>query len=222
LAPEPALVVLDEPFSALDTGLRAQVRAEVVAALRASGTTAVLVTHDQHEALSTADEVAVLLGGHIAQVADPHAVYTTPASIEVATFVGDTVVLAGYRRGARVESVLGTLVADGDRAGPDSRLRTTTVTGPTAVVRPEQLDVGPPSGAGAGGFGADGTVTGSAFFGHDALVTVVLADGTEVRARLQAGAVPRTGAPVRVTVRSAVLTFPVADTPATDVLTQAQ
>jgi iron(III) transport system ATP-binding protein len=88
LAPEPPLIVLDEPFSSLDAGLRAQVRDDVVAVLRRAGTTALLVTHDQQEALAVADQVAVLLDGAVAQAGQPEAVYRHPASLAVATFVG--------------------------------------------------------------------------------------------------------------------------------------
>jgi iron(III) transport system ATP-binding protein len=82
LAPEPALVLLDEPFTALDAGLRAEVRDQVRSALRAAGAAAVLVTHDQQEALGAADVVAVLRYGRVVQAGSPRAVYGAPADLE--------------------------------------------------------------------------------------------------------------------------------------------
>ncbi|MBC7373654.1 MAG: ABC transporter ATP-binding protein, partial [Frankiales bacterium] len=84
LAPRPSLVLLDEPFSALDAGLRATVRAEVRASLQAAGAAAVLVTHDQQEALSVADVVAVVRDGQVVQAGDPWSVYAQPADLGVA------------------------------------------------------------------------------------------------------------------------------------------
>ena len=103
LAPRPALILLDEPFSNLDASLRARVRAEVREILRAANTTAVFVTHDQEEALSLVDQVAVMLDGSVEQVASPHELYTNPANRAVAEFIGDANFLArcwprGYRR----------------------------------------------------------------------------------------------------------------------------
>jgi iron(III) transport system ATP-binding protein len=79
LAPSPSLVLLDEPFSALDAALRAETRQATAAALSAVGATALLVTHDQAEALSMGDQVAVLRGGRLVQVASPRVLYGHPA-----------------------------------------------------------------------------------------------------------------------------------------------
>ena len=89
LAIEPTVVLLDEPFASLDTHLRASVRADVQQIFRASGTTAILVTHDQSEALSVADQVAVLRDGTIAQCAAPQELYSRPADPAVARFIGE-------------------------------------------------------------------------------------------------------------------------------------
>ena len=98
LAPSPKLVLLDEPFDALDAGLRTQVRAEVRAVLRESGATALLVTHDQEEALSLADVVAVMRDGAIVQAADPQTLYRDPVDAQLAGFLGDAVLLDGELR----------------------------------------------------------------------------------------------------------------------------
>ena len=80
LASRPRLVLLDEPFAALDASLRSTVRADVLGALRATGTTGVLVTHDQDEALSAADYVAVLRDGTVTQAGTPAEVYSPPST----------------------------------------------------------------------------------------------------------------------------------------------
>jgi iron(III) transport system ATP-binding protein len=107
LAPRPRLLLLDEPFSSLDELLRAEMRTEVRAALRAEGTTALLVTHDQEEALQTADRVAVMQGGRIEQVGTPEAVYTVPRTLFVAQFLGQTNLVLTHADGHTAETALG-------------------------------------------------------------------------------------------------------------------
>ncbi|PPB49835.1 ABC transporter ATP-binding protein [Arthrobacter pityocampae] len=89
LAPRPAVVLLDEPFSSLDESLRAQVRRDTVATLRETGTTGVLVTHDQTEALSVGTRVVVMHNGVIEQADVPEKVFEQPATRFVASFMGD-------------------------------------------------------------------------------------------------------------------------------------
>ena len=95
LAPAPKLVLLDEPFSSLDAALRVETRQAVAAALAASGATALLVTHDQSEALAMGAEVAVLRGGVVAQIATPEMLYRQPVDVAMARFVGEAVILRG-------------------------------------------------------------------------------------------------------------------------------
>jgi iron(III) transport system ATP-binding protein len=118
LAPNPAIVLLDEPFSNLDTALRVQVRADVRAILRAAGTTAVFVTHDQEEALSLADEVAVMLNGRVAQAASPQQLYHQPVSRDVATFVGEANLLPAQAQGMIAECALGRVTLRQHYQGP--------------------------------------------------------------------------------------------------------
>jgi iron(III) transport system ATP-binding protein len=167
LAPRPELVLLDEPFNALDSALRAGVRADVRTALRATGATAVLVTHDQQEALSSADLVAVVREGRVAQCATPQDLYRLPADLWIAGFVGDAVLLPGTvgNAGATATTPLGPVTL---AAPPDGR-RTGTV-----VVRPEQLRLAGTDAADA----VRGTVTDVCFYGHDAMVTVAV-DGMD-------------------------------------------
>jgi iron(III) transport system ATP-binding protein len=186
LAPEPALVLLDEPFSALDTGLRAAVREDVRTALRAAGATAVLVTHDQQEALSMAELVAVLQDGRVVQAAPPAELYAVPADLGVASFVGEAVVLPAMRRrdpdgnGDRAECALGVLpLRPAPGTGSHGAGANGAVRSPGRVLlRPEQLVLGPP------GHGVPARVTGVQFFGHDALVRLELSgDAVPVMAR---------------------------------------
>ncbi|MGW0824122.1 ABC transporter ATP-binding protein [Streptomyces sp. NPDC002845] len=163
LAPRPQLVLLDEPFNALDSALRAGVRADVRSALRATGATAVLVTHDQQEALSTADLVAVVRDGRVAQCDSPQALYRRPADPWVASFVGDAVLLPGKTDGnGTARTALGTVAL----SAPLSGLRTGTV-----LLRPEQLRLTHPDAEDA----VRGTVTDVCYYGHDAMVTVTVA-----------------------------------------------
>jgi len=173
LAIDPDVVLLDEPFSALDASLRADVRAEVRQVLRSTETTAVLVTHDQDEALSMADLVVVLNEGRLVQVGTPAAIYSAPTSRWVARFVGGAMVLPGVWTGAvgestaTVTSPLGALsarLAAGEIAHAGDAV--------DVVVRPEQLTIAPLDGPGAGGVRA--MVRDVAYFGHDAVVTVDL------------------------------------------------
>ena len=118
LAPEPEVILLDEPFSNLDAELRASVREDVRQILREAGMTAVLVTHDQEEALSIADRVAVMLEGKIVQVGSPEELYHRPASRTIADFVGDVQFLPGLASGRRAKTVLGEIPLHGAFEGP--------------------------------------------------------------------------------------------------------
>jgi iron(III) transport system ATP-binding protein len=199
LAPKPAVVLLDEPFDALDAGLRVEVRTQVRAALRAAGATALLVTHDQEEALSLADRVAVMRGGRIVQAADPQTLYREPVDAEVAAFVGDAVLLGGRRVGDCAETALGLLALRGAGAGEAV----------TVLLRPEQLSLAEP---GPGGGEVCGVVVESSFFGHDATARVAVGgpDGVEVLVRASGHRLPEPGRAVAVAVEGSALAFPAA------------
>ncbi|WP_409329817.1 ABC transporter ATP-binding protein [Trujillonella humicola] len=162
LAPRPALVLLDEPFSALDAGLRADLRADVRAALAADGATAVLVTHDQQEALSSADLVAVLRHGRVVQAAAPATLYREPVDLGVATFVGESIVLPGTAVPGGVRTVLGELPVAEDVTCAGAAVR--------ALLRPEQVELGEPGASG----GVPATVGSVVFAGADSLVRIAV------------------------------------------------
>jgi iron(III) transport system ATP-binding protein len=188
LAGRPDLVLLDEPFSALDASLRVSVRDAVMAALRAEAASVLLVTHDQDEALSVADLVAVMLDGRIAQVGTPAEVYGRPRTVDVAGFLGEAVLLPARAADGVAHCALGRVPLDAPAP---------TAGAVTVLLRPEQLAVAP---AGAGD-GVAGRVESVSFHGHDALLALRLADGTPVLARSLSGWLPRPGDEVAVSVR---------------------
>ncbi len=189
LAPRPDVVLLDEPFSNLDAVLRARVRGEVRQILKAAGASAIFVTHDREEALSLADEVAVMLKGRILQRAAPQELYHRPASRDVATFVGDADFLPGETAGGGVLCELGLLSGHSPIAGDVE-----------VMIRPEDvvlsLDHGSPH-----------RVVRKEFLGHHQLVTVGLSSGRSIRARVGSGTSLSLGDPVRVDVRGEVVVF---------------
>jgi iron(III) transport system ATP-binding protein len=200
LAPEPGLVLLDEPFDALDAGLRAQVRGEVRETLRMAGATALLVTHDQEEALSLADTVAVMRGGRIVQAADPQTLYRDPVDAEVACFVGEAVLLEGRLDDDHAETPLGLLPTRGADAGNRSRA--------TLMLRPEQILCQSP-GAPGSVEGPHGTVLSTAFYGHDATARIVLEgpDRREIVARAAGHLLPQPGDKVVIAVEGTALSY---------------
>ena len=171
LAPTPDLVLLDEPFSNLDASLRERLRGEVREILGRSGVPALFVTHDQEEALSLADRVAVMRDGALAQTGTPEEVYGQPADRWVADFLGDADVLPGTADDGYVECELGRFAVDPGFDGPAD-----------VVIRPESVAVGAgPSPRGSEG--REGVVVERTFYGHDQIVRVELESGVSVRSR---------------------------------------
>lgn len=194
LAAEPALLLLDEPFSSLDAALRVRVREDIAATLRAVGTTALLVTHDQSEALSLSDQVVLLLDGRVVQAGSPRELYEDPVSLAAAGFVGDVVVLPGEPGpGDTADCALGRVRL---RHAPP-RVRRLAVT-----VRPEQLELSVPDDQA----GVRGTVIRSSYRGADTAVTVELDGGGRVTARGDGRW--SAGARVQVTVSGPACAFP--------------
>lgn len=140
LAPRPKLVLLDEPFSALDAALRRRLRREVVEILRTAGAAAVLVTHDQEEALALADRVAVLRDGRITQCATPADLYARPCDQWTARFVGEVNIVSGDIADGRASTVLGDVaVGSGSDTGIDAAVSGRC----NLALRPEQLTIRP-------------------------------------------------------------------------------
>ena len=198
LAPSPGLVLLDEPFSSLDAGLRAETRQAVANALAAVGATALLVTHDQPEALSMGHRVAVLWGGRLIQIASPETLYRLPADPALAQFVGEAVLLPGTARGGIASCSLGQLT-----------LAAPVADGPVDVLlRPEQIRLSPATQA-AGGIRAQ--VREVNYYGHDASVNLTLSEGnvvTPIIARVPGYESPHPGDAVVLSVEGAVFAYP--------------
>jgi iron(III) transport system ATP-binding protein len=212
LAPGPEIVLLDEPFSSLDASLRASVRADVHDVLRLSGATSILVTHDQDEALSMADQVAVLRGGVIAQINTPSGLYRLPRDAELAQFLGEANLVEGTASGTTVQTALGQLEMatsatgrPGDGRPGDGR----PVGGRVRVmVRPEQLILDED-----GTRGIPSVIRSYEYFGHDAVVRVQpeIAGLGELVVRIT-GAEPLVpGARVGVSVHGPVVVWPLDD-----------
>lgn len=196
LAPRPKLVLLDEPFSALDADLRARLRADVKRILRDEEVSAILVTHDQEEALSLADRVAVLRAGEIVQVGTPTEIYNSPADIGIATFLGDSVLIDGQVVEGKIVTDLGKLsalnqVTEGDKG--------------VVAIRSENFYLQPnPKG--------ESEVVGRMFFGHDAVVEVQTPT-IRIRARSNGPFAPEVGMRVNLWVRGAVNFYPATGQP---------
>lgn len=176
LARRPEVLLLDEPFSSLDASLRTRVREEVHTLLRAQGVTTVLVTHDQEEALSLADSVAVLREGTIVQGGTPDQLYTRPADVELARFLGAVNLIdADFEQGV-ARTALGALALRGD---PGAQSSSAPGAGRGIVmVRPEQLEVRPRGESLQEGLA--GEVEQCRYYGHDALLHIRLeAPGVE-------------------------------------------
>jgi iron(III) transport system ATP-binding protein len=158
LARRPVLMLLDEPFSALDTGLRASTRKAVAALLSDAGVTTLLVTHDQEEALSIADQVAVMRDGRFTQVGSPQHVYRQPTDRFTAEFLGDCISLPCTVTSGVADCALGRVPVQADD-GPG-----------TLVLRPEQLVATVVSDSER--IDGVGTVMATEFLGHDVLLTI--------------------------------------------------
>ena len=190
LAPGPRLIMLDEPFSNLDPALREDVRREVRRVLRAANATAIIVTHDQEEALSLADEVAVMMDGRILQQAPPAELYRRPASRRVAEFVGDINVIDGRAIGRAVVCDLGTISVVDDLYGPAD-----------VLIRPEALQL-------TEDLGGQAVAVGRSFFGHDQMINLRFDSGLQLSSRVGPTFTFRRGARVRVQLNGDVLAFP--------------
>ncbi len=197
LVRRPALLLLDEPFSSLDATLRGTVREEVSALLHRQGTTTVLVTHDQEEALSLAGSVAVLRDGTIIQQGSPAEIYGAPVDARLAGFLGDANLIEATFVDGSAHTPLGTLELRGGAS------TASTTTSGVVIVRPEQLRVsvhvedGVPSGV----------VEQCRYYGHDALMRIRPDESTGMPlllARVHGEQALAIGTPVAVTATGVV------------------
>ena len=181
LAPNPDILLLDEPFANLDPALRVELRTEVSALLRRLGVTTVFVTHDQEEAFVIGQQVIVMRDGRVLQSAPPSELYSRPADRWVATFVGEANVVPGRGGAEAAETIVG--------ATPLSQAAPAAC---EVLLRPEHLALD------AGGAWEIEQIE---FYGHDTLYVVRGEGGEQLMAR--AGGAPRHGHGERVSVRYA-------------------
>ena len=187
LAPEPDVVLLDEPFSNLDAPQRERMRRELRRIVRATGVTAVFVTHDQSEALAIADHIAVMRGGRVVQAGSPDEVYAAPVSPWVGSFLGDATLFEGVVEGGTVSTAVGpvaTKVSDGSPV--------------TVLVRPEWVE---PT------VDDDGIceVVDREFYGHDQRVAISVPSGETVDALVSGRRRIQIGDQVSITVTDAIV-----------------
>ncbi|GEL24879.1 Fe(3+) ions import ATP-binding protein FbpC [Pseudonocardia sulfidoxydans NBRC 16205] len=209
LAPEPALVLLDEPFSALDAQLRVGLREEVRELLRTLGSTAVLVTHDQAEAISLADHLVVMRGGRVVAAGEPREVYEHPVDADLARFLGEAMVIDGAvfreREDVHADCALGRLPV-GHFHGGEGNCQ--------VLIRPEQIVVTAPSrddSAVARDSQVMGVVASLSYFGHDALLRVEVPGlSRPIVVRVAGRKAFHPGDQVVVSVTRSVATFPAA------------
>jgi iron(III) transport system ATP-binding protein len=196
LAPAPALLLLDEPFSNLDADLRAQMRDDVEAILRNTGTTAVFVTHDQDEAFTLADRVGVLHRGRIVQMASPEDIYHRPASQFVAEFVGAADFLPGR---VTAEGIVTELGAFANREG-------------LALGAPVEVMLRPDDVSFEASDDGPGVITRRFFRGSESLYCIQLPSGRRVHSSQPSSSMLRAGTRVRAEARALhVVVFPSGD-----------
>ena len=204
LAPRPRVLLLDEPLSALDLKLRKEMQSELKRLQSETGITFVFVTHDQEEALTMSDRIAVMSAGRILQLGTPHDIYHAPADRFVADFIGDTnfltlpvIAVSGARAtltlpgGQTAEAIL----PDGVAPTPGQSV--------TAILRPEQAILTEPPGA-----TLTATVRSAVFFGTDTHLHLTLGDGQRFVLRRQNTGdlpVPEPGSIVGLTLGPGVL-----------------
>ena len=186
VAVEPQVLLLDEPLSNLDAALRVQMRRELLALQRKLGLTTIFVTHDQEEANTTSDRMAVLDGGVIQQIGTPQELYDTPANGFVAGFLGTANILEGRMDGAHFVTKGGNRLAVGTARADAARM----------VLRPQNVTL-----EGPGGEGIPGAVRHREFLGSQIRYLVDTADGQIIVDTLHAAGNPGHAAGTQVTLR---------------------
>ncbi|NIZ12633.1 ABC transporter ATP-binding protein [Phaeobacter sp. HF9A] len=172
LAPKPRILLLDEPLSALDMKLRKEMQVELKRLQRETGLTFIFVTHDQEEALTMSDRIAVMSGGRFQQIAEPRDLYDQPANRFVAGFIGETNFLDGRCEGGQL--ILPEAEAPVPAAHDDGPV--------TVMVRPERVVLG---AAQPGALVLQAKVEQLVYFGTDTHVHMALANGNTLVARVQ-------------------------------------
>jgi len=179
LALEPRLLLLDEPLGALDRKLREQTQFELHSIIKNVGVTCMLVTHDQEEAMTMADRIAVMSTGRLVQVGAPREIYETPTSRFVADFIGTVNLFDGVLTEDEVdhcviETPVGRFyIGHGITGVKGQRL--------SVALRPEKIEISTQTPPRADANCLVGQVVESAYFGATSLYRVALGDGTRLQ-----------------------------------------
>ena len=171
LAPKPRILLLDEPLSALDMKLRKEMQVELKRLQQETGLTFIFVTHDQEEALTMSDRIAVMSGGRVQQIATPRELYDRPANRFVAGFIGESNFLTVQGQGGSVQLMGSSIALQDAPKGPV-----------TLMIRPEHVLLGAPMPE---ALNLSARVTSQVYFGTDTHIHLDLADGTSLVARVQ-------------------------------------
>jgi thiamine transport system ATP-binding protein len=190
VAPRPTLLMLDEPLGALDRGLRDRLVDELPRVFADLDATVLYVTHDQDEALTLADRVAVMARGRIQQVGTPEQLWRTPADVEVARFLGLDQLIAGEVVEGGVVTVFGRLTV------PVGELRGDVV----VLVLPDAVAFAPPGEGHPATIAVRGTVSSRRFAGDHLVVDVATDAGPHLRVPTRVADAPHVGASATVTV----------------------
>ncbi|MEP3345469.1 MAG: ABC transporter ATP-binding protein [Litoreibacter sp.] len=198
LAPRPKIMLMDEPFSGLDDRLRDGIRDETLEVLKEEGTAVLLVTHEPHEAMRMADEIALMRGGEIVQQGNPYNIYNAPVDKAAAAFFSDINVIRGKSNGALTDTPFGQFLTPGHSDGG----------GVEIVIRPQHLKIDfDRKGQGPNPTPQDGTparaiVERARFMGRESLVEFRMeSDGSMLKATVPAVFLPKAGTTLWLTMR---------------------
>jgi len=186
MAPRPKVLLLDEPLSALDLKLRQQMRTELKVLQRNTGITFVFVTHDQEEALSMSDRIAVMSAGRVQQVGTPADIYEKPANRFIADFIGDTNLIDAEVLDTDLDNDSVTVrLATGSVINADISDNAAIGSHGVVSLRPERLRLQPAASADYTGLHLDGVVSDVVYLGTDRQFEVALSDALSISVRAQ-------------------------------------
>ena len=198
LAPRPKIMLMDEPFSGLDERLRDGIRDDTLSLLKEEGAAVLLVTHEPHEAMRMADEIALMRAGRIVQQGAPYNLYNAPVDRDAAAFFSDLNVLRGTSRGALTDTPFGAFLTPGHADGAEVEI----------VIRPQHLKIDfdrggrGPNPTPQDGTPARGVVTRARFMGRDSLVEFAMDhDGSILKASVPGVFLPRPGTVLWLMIR---------------------
>ena len=198
IAPRPAVMLMDEPFSGLDDRLRDGVRDETLALLKEEGTAVLLVTHEPAEAMRMADEIALMRDGRIVQRGAPYNIYNAPVDRAAAAFFSDVNVIRGKVEGALTETAFGQFLAPGVPDGAEVDI----------VIRPQHIKIDfdrqgkGPNPTPQDGTPARGVVERARFMGRESLVEFRMDfDQSVLKATVPSVFLPKPGTPLWLMLR---------------------